>query len=116
LRKLVTSKAARMMTKYFLKHKLHFQYDPIFGNLEKISSIRLKIINYRFELHFKPIKKDYKKTMLILNEKKRLVRLERKKLEEEEIYIPPIQVSFLKAIYVIHFETVLAVMGINTLK
>jgi hypothetical protein len=54
--------------------------------------------------------------MLILNEKKRLVRLERKKLEEEEIYIPPIQVSFLKAIYVIHFETVLAVMGINTLK
>ena len=71
------------MTKYFLKHKLHFQYDPIFRNLEKISSIRLKIINYRFELHFKPIKKDYKKTMLILNEKKRLVRLERKKLEEE---------------------------------
>ena len=52
-----------------------------------------------------------------------MVRLERKKLEEEEIYIPPIQVSFLKAVYVIHFEDmmdvptqVLVVMGINTLK
>jgi len=52
-----------------------------------------------------------------------LVKLERKKLEEEEIYIPPIPVSFLKAVYVIHFEDmtdvptqVLFVVGINTLK
>jgi hypothetical protein len=45
LRKPVTSIAAIMMTKYFLKHRLHFQYDPIFGNPERISSIRLKTTN-----------------------------------------------------------------------
>jgi hypothetical protein len=42
LRKLIISEATKMATKYFLRHKLLFQYDPISGNLGRISSIRLK--------------------------------------------------------------------------
>jgi hypothetical protein len=61
LRKSIIFEAIRMTTKYFLKHKLPFQYDLIFGNLKRISSIRLKTSNQRFRLHFKLIKKDYKR-------------------------------------------------------
>jgi hypothetical protein len=32
LRKPIIFKAARMVAKYFLKHRLPFLYDPIFGN------------------------------------------------------------------------------------
>jgi len=61
LRKSIIFEVIRMTTKYFLKHKLPFQYDPIFGNLKRISSIRLKTSNQRFRLNFKLRKKDYKR-------------------------------------------------------
>ena len=61
LRKSIIFEAIRMTTKYFLKHKLPNQYDPIFGNLKRISSIRLKTSNQRFRLNFKLRKKDYKR-------------------------------------------------------
>jgi hypothetical protein len=37
--------AARMADKYFLKHGIPFQYDPISRNPERISPIRLKTAN-----------------------------------------------------------------------
>jgi ribosome-binding factor A len=45
LKKSVISKVVRMSTKYFLKPKLHFQYDPISRNPERISLIRLNTAN-----------------------------------------------------------------------
>ena len=69
LRKLVIFKATRITTKYFLKHRFLFQYDLIFRNPERISPIRLKTVNQRFELYFKPGKKDYKRAADIKQEK-----------------------------------------------
>jgi hypothetical protein len=61
LRKLVMLKATRITTKYFLKHRLPFQCDLISRNPKRISPIRLKTVNQRFELYFKPGKRDYKR-------------------------------------------------------
>jgi hypothetical protein len=57
-----------------------------------ISLIRLKTANQRFGLDFKPGTEDYKSTTNIKSEK-RLARLGGREPEEEEIGIPPIQVS-----------------------
>lgn len=65
----VISDSARMTTKYFLKHRLPFQYDPISGNPERISSIKSKTVNYTFGLGFKPKKKDYKRIVDIKQKK-----------------------------------------------
>jgi len=59
LRKPVISKAARMVTKYFLKNKLPFQYNLVSMNLERISLIKLKTANQIFRLDFKPRREDF---------------------------------------------------------
>jgi hypothetical protein len=92
LRKPIIFKAARMVAKYFLKYRLHFPYDPISGNSERISLIRLKATNQRFGRDFKHGKKGYKSVADIKREKM-LARLRGREPEEEEIVIPPIQVS-----------------------
>ena len=122
LRKLVISKATRMVAKYFLKQRLPFQYDPISRNLEMISPIRLKIANQRFELDFKLGKRGYKRVANIKQEK-RLPKLKGREPKEEEITIPPIQIPFPKAVYVMHYKDKtyiptqgLVVIGINTLE
>jgi len=93
---------------YFLRHKLPFQYNPIIGNLERISLIRWKTTNQRFGLGFKPNRKDYKRTANIRREK-RLARLEKRELEQENITIHPIHISFPKATYMAHSEDVIDV-------
>jgi len=68
-----------MAAKYFLRHKLPFQHNPITGNLERIG-----------------------------RRGKRLARLERREPEEEKITIPPIHISFLKAAYMAHSKDAMA--------
>jgi hypothetical protein len=89
--------------KYLLKHRLLFQYDPIFRNPERISSIRLKTTNQRFGLNFKREREDHKRVVDIKRET-RLAMLKGKVLEEEEIVIPLIHVSFHKVAYAMHSE------------
>jgi hypothetical protein len=71
-----------MAAKYFLRHRLPFQHNPITGNLERIGRIGRR--------------------------GKKLARLERRELEEEKIIIPPIHISFLKDAYMAHSKDAMA--------
>jgi hypothetical protein len=63
----------------------------------------LETANQRFGLNFKREREDYKRVVDIKRET-RLVVLKGKVLEEEEIVIPLIHVSFHKVVYVMHSE------------
>ena len=54
LRKPTIPEAAKMAARCFLKNRAPFQYNP------KIGSIRLKSVDQRFRLGYKPKKDDYK--------------------------------------------------------
>ena len=69
LRKLVISKATRMVAKYFLKQRLPFQYDPISRNLEMISPIRLKM-QIKDSSSTLSLEREAIKELLISNKKK----------------------------------------------
>jgi len=100
----------------FLKDYLLFQYDPISGNLERISPIRLKTANQIFRLKFKLKKKDYKRATHIKQEKK-LAKLERKGIERKGDWHPPNSCIIPKSyLYNALWNTRLVDMDINTLK
>ena len=112
-----------MAAKYFLKHKLHFQYDPISGNPEKISPIRLKTENHRFGLGFKPRTKNYKRAIDIQT-RKNVGQAESKGTRKGRNCHPSDREGIiLKDVYVMHYEDMtdvptkyLVVMGINILE
>ena len=110
LRRPIISDTARMIAKCFLKHGLPFQNDPITGNLKRVNMMKIKAADQRFGLGFKPKKDDHKRAARIKRER-RLARMEGKKLEEEDIVIPPIHVSFPKLAYVMKPENIMEVLG-----
>jgi hypothetical protein len=102
-RKPEVSEAARMAAKYFLKHGLPFQYDPITGMPERINIIRMKCVDQRFDLGFKPRKEDFKRAAEFKREM-RLARIEGREPNEGRIQIPPIHVTFPRPAQVINAE------------
>ncbi|XP_073268737.1 uncharacterized protein [Populus alba] len=102
-RKPEISEAAKMATKYFLKHGLPFQYDHTTGMPERINVIKMKCADQRFGLGFKPGKADFKRAAEIRREK-RIARIERREPDEDRIEIPPIHVTFPRSAYVIKTE------------
>jgi len=59
-----------MVVKYFLKHKLPFQYDIATNMPKKITVTKLKTVNQRFELEFKSRKKNYTRVTNITRERR----------------------------------------------
>jgi hypothetical protein len=59
-----------MVVKYFLKHKLPFQYDLATNMPKKITVTKLKTVNQRFELEFKSRKKNYTRVTNITRERR----------------------------------------------
>ena len=110
LRRPMISDTARMIAKCFLKHGLPFQNDSIVGNLKRVNIMKIKTVDQRFELGFKPKKDDYQRAARIKRER-RLARMEGRKPEEEDIVIPPIHVSFPKLAYVMKPENMTEVLG-----
>jgi hypothetical protein len=102
-RKPEVSEAARMAAKYFLKHGLPFQYDPITGMPERINIIKMKCVDQRFDLGFKPRKEDFKRAAEFKREM-RLARIEGREPNEGRIQIPPIHVTFPRPAQVINGE------------
>ena len=70
-----------MVAKYFLKHGLPFQYDPITGMPERINVIKMKCVDQRFGLGFKLIKEDFKREAKFTRER-RLARIKRREPNE----------------------------------
>jgi hypothetical protein len=87
------SEATRMAAKYFLKHGLPFQYDPITRMPERINVIKMKCTNQRFGLGFKPRKEDFKRATEFKRER-RMARIEGRKPTEGRIQIPLIHITF----------------------
>ena len=102
-RKPEVSEAARMAAKYFLKHGLPFQYDPITGMPERINVITMKSADQRFDLGFKPGKTDFKRAAELKKER-RLARIEGREPNEDQIQIPPIHMTFPRPTQVIKAE------------
>jgi len=97
------SDAVKMAAKYFLKHRLPFQYDLTTGMLERINVIKMKCADQRFSLGFKPRKADFKRTIESKRER-RLARIERREPNEDQIQIPPIHVTFPRPAQVIKVD------------
>ncbi|KAL3570669.1 hypothetical protein D5086_027918 [Populus alba] len=110
LRRPMISDTARMIAKCFLKHGLPFQNDPSAGNLKRVNIMKIKAVDQRFGLGFKPKKDDYQRAARIKRER-RLARMEGRKPKEEDIVIPPIHVSFPKSAYVMKPENMMEVLG-----
>jgi hypothetical protein len=91
--------ATKMAAKSFLKRKIPFTYDIEKRRLEWIDIIKLKAVEQRFGLGYKPKKEDYKRAAGARREK-RMARIEGRNPEEESLAIPPIRISFSKAAYV----------------
>jgi hypothetical protein len=70
-------------------------------------------VDQRFGLGYKPKKDDYKQVAQIRNEA-RMARIEGREPKEEELVIPPLQVSFPRAIEVI--RSGIMDLHINTLE
>jgi hypothetical protein len=99
LRKPRIPEAAKMAARCFLKNGAPFQYSP------KTRPIKLKSVDQRFGLGYKPKKYDYKQVAQIRKEA-RMARIEGREPEEEEFVIPPLQVSFPRATEVIRSDIV----------
>jgi hypothetical protein len=122
VRKPEISEATKMAAKSFLKHKIPFPYDIEKGRLEWMDIIKLKVVEQRFGLGYKPKKEDYKRAVGARREK-RMARIEGRKPEEESLAIPSIRISFPKAAYVMQPDKghgnllqKLSSMNINTLE
>jgi len=110
LRKPRIPETAKMAAKYFLKNEASFQCNP---ETEMPRLIKLKCANQRFGLGYKPKKDDYKWVTQIKREA-RMARIEGREPEEEELVIPPLQVSFPRATEVI--KSGIMDLRINTLE
>jgi hypothetical protein len=83
-----------MIVNCFLKHGIPFQFDLDTGMLERVYLMKLKCVNQRFGLGYKPKKDDYKRISRIKKEVI-IVKIEGRELEEEELTIPSLQTTFL---------------------
>jgi hypothetical protein len=88
-----------MVVKCFLKHKLPFQYDLATNIPKKITVMKLKTVNQRFELEFKSRKKDYTRVTKITRER-RLACIEGREPNKGRMEIFPIQVTFPRSVCV----------------
>ena len=111
-----------MAAKSLLKHKIPARFGARKRKVEWIGVTKLKTAKQRFGLGYKPRKEDYQRAAVARREK-RMARIEGRKTEEENLVIPPIRVSFLKAAYVIqpdprHESSLqkLSSMSINTME
>jgi hypothetical protein len=107
LRKPRIPEAAKMVARCFLKNRAPFQNNP------KTGPINLKSVDQRFGRGYKPKKDDYKRVAQIRKEA-RMARIEGIEPEEEELVIPPLQVSFPRATKVI--RSGIMDLHINTLE
>ncbi|KAL3583880.1 hypothetical protein D5086_014941 [Populus alba] len=67
-RKLEISEAAKMAAKYFLKHGFPFKYDLSTRMSERINVIKMKCVDHRFGIGFKPGKANFKREAEIRRE------------------------------------------------
>jgi hypothetical protein len=107
LRKPRILEAAKMVARCFLKNRALFQHNP------KTGPIKLKSVDPRFGLGYKPKKDDYKRVAQI-RKNARMARIEGREPKEEELVIPPLQVSFPRATEVIRSGII--DLHINTLE
>ena len=89
-----------MAAKSVLKNKILLSYDFKQGRPQWMDIVKLKAAEQRFGLGYKPKREDYKRAAGARREK-RMARIEGRKLEEGNLAIPPIRISFPKAAYVI---------------
>ena len=82
----------------------------------------MKAAKQKFGLGYKPRKEDYQRAAVARREK-RIARIEGRKLEEENLDIPPIRASFPKVAYVMQPDPIhesslqkLSSMSINTIE
>ena len=94
------SEATKMAVKSLLKHQVPARFGKRKRKFEWIGMTKLKVAEQRFGLGYKPRKEDYQRAAVARREK-RMARIEGRKFEEENLFIPPIRVSFPKAAYVI---------------
>jgi len=116
------SEAARMAAQCFLERRIPFQHNPITENPERVNLIKMKCANQRFGLGYKPKKKDHR-WVAGRRRERRMARIEWREPEEEELEIPPLRVSFPKAVYVMQpdkgsesLSQELSTISINTLE
>jgi hypothetical protein len=116
------SEAARMATQCFLERGIPFQYNPITGVPEKVNPTKIKYVDQRFGLGYKPNKEDHRWAAGRRSER-RMARIEGREPEQEKLEIPPLRVSFPKVAYVMQPDKraeslgkELSNMSINTLK
>ena len=97
------NEAAMMNVKCFLRHGFPFQYDPTTWMLERINMIKVKYVDKRFGLGFKPRKVDYT-TMIEIKKDRRWARIEGINSKEDGIEILPIHIIFPQSAHVIKVE------------
>jgi hypothetical protein len=76
-----------------LKHGLPFQYNSTKGIPERINMMKMKCVDQRFSLGFKPRRIDYKRAVTIKKER-RLTQIEGNRLNKDGKEIPPIHITF----------------------
>jgi len=103
LRRPKISKVAKMAANCFLKHENPFWYDPNTRMLDRINVMKLKYVDQRFGLGYKPKKDDYKRVTKI-NRGARMTKIEGREPEEEEFIILPLQTTFPKLTQVIRSD------------
>jgi hypothetical protein len=103
LRRPKISKVARMASNCFLKHENPFWYDPNTTMLDRINVMKLKYVDQRFGLGYKPKKNDYKRVTKIKRGAK-MAKIEGREPEEEELIILPLQTTFPKLTQVIRSD------------
>jgi hypothetical protein len=122
LRRPRISEAARMSTQCFLERGIPFQYNPIAGVPKGVNPAKMTCADQRFGLGYKP-NKDGHRWAAGRRRERRIARIEGREPEEEKLEIPPLSVSFPKAVYVMQHDKeaeslgqALANMSINTLE
>jgi hypothetical protein len=113
---------ARMAAQCFLERGIPFQYNPSTGVPERVNSIKMKGVDQRFGLGYKPKKMDHRWAAGRRRER-RIARIEGREPKEEKLEIPPFRVSFPRAAYVMQSDEraeslgqELSNMSINTLE
>ncbi|KAJ6974614.1 hypothetical protein NC653_030665 [Populus alba x Populus x berolinensis] len=122
LRRLRISEAARMASLCFLNREVPRQYNLACGILEGANPTRKRKADQRFGLGYQPNQDDYR-WVADRRRTRRMARIKGRDLEEEQLEIPPLSVSFPRAAYIVQHDKgagslglELAHMSINTLK
>ena len=111
-----------MASLFFLDRGIPLQYNLNCGILEGVNPTRKRKVDQRFGLGYQPNQEDYH-WAADRRRTRRMARIKGRDLEEEQLEIPPLSVSFPKAAYIVQHDKgaeslglELANMSINTLE